>query len=177
MKAAHHFPAAPPLAGLLADMRAETAQLAAQAGVVAMLHALIMSCLVRLVMRLDHLMTLWQSGQLPTPASKAVIPGAAKAPGFRPAPHSIFTPGFRLPRRLPAPDEPIPAPIAITPTAAGSLRAAAPVPRTAPAGAPDRTRRHRISRHHIRRRKPPWPWFQIGPCAPTPHCDQIIPIS
>ena len=146
MKAAPHPSAAPPLAGLLAGMRAETAQLAAQAGIVAMLHALIMSCLTRLVGRLDDLMTLWLSGQLPAPDT--AIPSAAKDPSSLSIRRSPATTGPRLPYR----------PRAIGPRAIVVAHTAAPAYRTPqfrgamPLSSPP----ERAPLHHIRRRKPPW---------------------
>ena len=83
MKAERTPFAAHPLAGLLADMRLESARRAAQRGVLVALHALILSALTRLLGRLDALLTLWQSGQLPTPTpvrTRIVIPAAAKDP-------------------------------------------------------------------------------------------------
>lgn len=90
MKTEHNPFAAQPLAGLLADMRLESARLAAQRGVLVVLHALILSALTRLLGRLDAMFTLWQSGQLPTPirTSRAptVILNEVKDPRFlRPA--------------------------------------------------------------------------------------------
>ena len=67
MKAERTPFAAHPLAGLLADMRLESARRAAQRGVLVALHALILSALTRLLGRLDALLTLGQSGQLPPP--------------------------------------------------------------------------------------------------------------
>ena len=64
------------VAGIHAELRAEADHHAAQAGVIAALHALILTALARLFARLDDLLALWQAGQLP--------PLIARAPASRP---------------------------------------------------------------------------------------------
>ena len=58
------------LSALLADLRIESAQMAAGGGVLAALHALILAALVRLLGRLEHLFDQWQAGLLVTPAQR-----------------------------------------------------------------------------------------------------------
>ena len=60
---------APQVASIAADLRATADFHAAQAGLVAALHALILAALARLFTRLEDLVTLWQSGQFSAPAS------------------------------------------------------------------------------------------------------------
>lgn len=166
MKAAPHPSAAPPLAGLLAGMRAETAQLAAQAGIVAMLHALIMSCLTRLVGRLDHLMTLWQAGQLPIPHTGTPHTGT---PRPLPAQRRIPAPRFRLSHRPPSAGARIIIGVHIAARSCPTAASRSAIPRSTP---PDR-----VPLHHIRRRKPPWRLLSTAPRIVAPDHALIVLMS
>ena len=55
-------------------MRSESALLAARPGAIAVLQALILNILLRLVGRLDQMMLLWQSGQLSAASSTSRAP-------------------------------------------------------------------------------------------------------
>ncbi len=61
-------------------IRAEACHRAAQAGIVATLHALILSALARLVTSLENLLQLWQAGVLPPPAARPAAPRPAPSP-------------------------------------------------------------------------------------------------
>ena len=92
-------PLAAQAGAIAAAIRAEASHQALKAGMVAALHALILSALARLVARLENLVQLWQAGLLPshpaTPASRATPPIA---------PHNSApsVPGPREPRTSPA---------------------------------------------------------------------------
>jgi len=58
-------PLAERIADMAAELRATADEAAAQAGLVAALHALILAALVRIFTRLEDMVALWQSGQLP----------------------------------------------------------------------------------------------------------------
>ena len=173
MKAAPHPPAAQPLAGLLADMRLESARLAAQRGMLVVLHTLILTTLIRLFGRLDHMMSLWQSGQLP---SQSVILSNAKDPRFPPVP----------PQSAPAPC-PLPRPSRRVPHPA--IPHADPNPRAEPSAVPAQLVPTRLAltcadtfappaaHHHPRFRKPPWLLSSNEPEIPTPNHAKNITIS
>jgi len=114
---------------MLAGIRADAAYHAAQAGLIAALHALILTALARLIARLDHIVTLWAAGQLPIPAPAKPRTERTARPGT-PARH---TPRTRRPR------QPMPAPVRLT------ARAIAPRPappiflRTTPDSVPRRS--------------------------------------
>ena len=75
-------PLAAQAGAIAAAIRAEASQRAAQAGMVAALHALILSALARLVTSLENLVQLWQAGLLPSPRAPAVrhaTPGATSS--------------------------------------------------------------------------------------------------
>ena len=105
-------PLAIQVAGIAADLHATAEHRAAQAGVVAALHALILATLARLFTCLEDLVTLWQSGQLPAPAPRlrhrqnqpAAAPAAIKRPAAnRAAPAAPPRPHSPNPARAPAP--------------------------------------------------------------------------
>ncbi len=163
MKAERTPFAAHPLAGLLADMRLESARRAAQRGVLVALHALILSALTRLLGRLDALLTLWQSGQLPTPTpvrTRIVIPAAAKDPR---SPH-VTTRSLHRAR-----------PLASPPPGAAQPQPQRPQPPshpTAPAATPPP-----IPLPHPRFHKPPWPSRAKHPEPPALSCILNVSIS
>ena len=118
------------LTDLAAGVRAEAALRAAEAGLVAALHALILGCLARLLARLDDLAALWVSGQLPHPNHTIAPPHpsrAARDGASPPAGPSSGTPSCGAPSRGANPGHAPPAPI---------MRA----PRVAPERPPARTR-------------------------------------
>ena len=121
---AHH------LAALTAELRAQADRAAAEAGLIAALHALILATLARLFTRLETLVDLWAAGQLPH-LTQAVRPRATPAPAHpspprqaaiaAPRPHraapqatpsimalSIMAPPISIPARAP-PHHPHPA--------------------------------------------------------------------
>jgi|GEM_PF-2270219 len=67
-------PLAQHIAGIAAGMRAMADDQAAQAGLVAALHALILATLARLLSRLEQMVELWQAGQLPEPPPSRAAP-------------------------------------------------------------------------------------------------------
>lgn len=76
-------PLAQRVAGIAAAMRATADEQAAGAGLLAALHALILTTLARLFGRLEHIVQLWQAGQLslpaePQPARRSPAPSRAK---------------------------------------------------------------------------------------------------
>lgn len=74
----------PPLArqigGIAADLRAQAQADSARTGLAAVLNALILALLARILGRLESMVALWQAGQLPAP-----IPRPARATTARPA--------------------------------------------------------------------------------------------
>jgi hypothetical protein len=84
------------LQALVGELRAESALRAAEAGLVAALQALILTLLVRLLSRLEAMVTLWQAGLLPPPTPRAIRPRA-------PRPECIGAPSRRT-RRPRAPN-------------------------------------------------------------------------
>lgn len=70
-------PLAAQAGAIAAAIRAEASHQAIKAGMVAALHALILSALARLVTSLENLLQLWQAGALPSPASRPATPRAA----------------------------------------------------------------------------------------------------
>ena len=90
------------LAVILTDIRSEADRRAAERGLVAALHALILSAFARLFTRLETLVSLWQAGQLPLPLAPPRIPiarlhppGQTRQQPNTPRPHRGTTPGFR----------------------------------------------------------------------------------
>ncbi len=82
-------PLAPQIAGLTAGLRAESAALADRYGtiparLVAAVHAMLLAALARLMDRLEQLLLLWQSGQLPQPAARPVIASTTPPTKFNP---------------------------------------------------------------------------------------------
>ena len=80
---------------ITAAICAEANQRAAQAGVVAALHALILAALARLFAGLENLLHLWQAGQLP--ASGATAPCRSPASAAAPHPSRHAVPGLSRP--------------------------------------------------------------------------------
>ena len=66
-----HVPFVQQLAGISATLRADAAARACESGVIAALQALLLAALLRLVDRLQELVTLWAAGQLPPPRPRA----------------------------------------------------------------------------------------------------------
>lgn len=89
-------PDRPTLAELAAGLRIATAQALGESWLPEAIQTLILTCLGRLFDRLETLLQLWQSGQLPVPSSRMATPGirlpaARISPPRHPAPHSRIT--------------------------------------------------------------------------------------
>ncbi len=87
---------------MLASLRDDAAYFRAQSGLIAALHALILATLVRIVARLDHMVTLWAAGQLPLPAPAKPRPARTPSPR-RPHTRTAQTPRTRRPQSVPTP--------------------------------------------------------------------------
>jgi len=125
------------LAGITAELRADAG---AAPGVQAALRALVCACLLRIMEQLEHLLTLWRSGQLPPIPHRALRMASSPAPP-KPAsatsrPLHVTTRPTRHPRRAPSP---LPTAPAVAPPRQS--------PKTQPTP-PDR--RHRPAALHIR---------------------------
>ncbi len=72
----------PPLADQIASLRAATAAVPQGGWLLSSLHALILALFDRIFGRLEHVLLLWQSGQLPLPAPPAAarISNARRSP-------------------------------------------------------------------------------------------------
>jgi len=130
-------PLAQQVAGIAANMRAQAADQAAQAGLIASLHALILAALAQIFAHLGAMFDLWQSGQLPP--CPAPAPRSPSATTQRTTAHA--TPSPEPCRRPHARNSAAPAP-------AARRQANAGVPRTnsRPSSAP---------RHHAAQIRPP----------------------
>jgi len=128
-------------AGLAAAMRAEADLRAAEAGLVAALHTLILATLARLLTRLEEMVALWQAGRLPLPAPRQPRPTAPTqrcpapiATGFNPPPETCK--GARQVRLALALTSPVlavePSPATAAPARATERRAILPPPVIAP---------------------------------------------
>ena len=100
-------PLAAQAGAIAAAIRAEASHQARKAGMVAALHALILSALARLVASLENLVQLWQAGLLPprptTPAQAAPIPREPRPRSAARHSHVRVTPRATAPRaRVPA---------------------------------------------------------------------------
>ena len=94
-----------PLALHLADMRAglhaEADRLAVERTLLAALHLLIHACLQRILARLEGMLALWESGQLPTP--QPARPRAPSQPRLAPIARAAGPRVARLPLEYPRP--------------------------------------------------------------------------
>jgi hypothetical protein len=77
----HTTPLAQQVVGVAAAIREEAEAVSAHGGVVAVLHALFLSTLARLVGRLEHMILQWQAGQLPPQTPRRPRQAAEVAPG------------------------------------------------------------------------------------------------
>jgi hypothetical protein len=143
------------ISSLIADLRATQAEHRA----LAILHALITACLIRILTRLEALVTLWQAGHLPPPV--APIMRAARTPTPENPPRATVRRTSARTRREPAP--PGTRPLASAPLPEARHAASAPLPRAALRAAMPRTQAScRVT--------PPASFFRppLAPCRTTP---------
>ena len=153
---------ATPLSDQLASLRTTLTAAEAPRWMPDRVHALIIACLARIFARLEHVLTLWQAGQLPAPPHPASTPQRAQNPRM---------PSPRMPSpRMPSPRQTTPYRATLspsTPATAPSVtrpdrqrKPAHAVPRAAPAPGMIATIASafggRVAPSHHFARAPPW---------------------